>query len=157
MVNASSSTATPPQSLEQPGASLTGPLAKVQLSRPLSPSAKGIFTGGQDFTDASSSFSSQSVGATGIGTTTPAALTSDTYRVTYASAGWQYIRNRTTLGVTARWEKDIYPGLSALDVTRPSAEFNIKAAPHACLDGAIGGHLVQDRLFARDTHRTDER
>jgi hypothetical protein len=112
--------------LTQHGGSLTGPLAKVQLSRRVSPSAKLIFTAGQDLTDASSSFSSQSMGAAGISAITPAALTSDSYRTTYASAGWQYSRNRTTIGVTGRWEKDIYPGLASLDATRPSAEFNVQ-------------------------------
>jgi hypothetical protein len=117
--------ATPPLAA-RPAGSLTGPLAKMQLSRQVSPSAKVIVTAGQDLTDASSSFSSQSTGATGIGTITPAALTSNSYRSTYASAGWQYVRNRTTLAVTARYEKDIYPGLASLDVTRPGAELNIQ-------------------------------
>jgi hypothetical protein len=128
-----------PQPVTQAGASLNGLLAKLQLSRQLSPSAKLIFTGGQDLTDASSSFSNQSVGATGISAITPAALTSDTYRVTYGSAGWQYVRNRTTIGVTVRWEKDIYPGLSSLDVTRPGAELNIQRRLTRALTAQLAG------------------
>jgi hypothetical protein len=105
--------------------SLTGPLAKLELSRKISASAKLIFRAARDLTDSSSSFSAQSTGATGINSVTPASLTSDTYRVTYASAGWQYQRHRTTLTVTGRWEKDIYPGISSLDATLSGASFTI--------------------------------
>jgi hypothetical protein len=135
----SGSSVSNPAVLTQPGGSLTGPLAKVQLSRRVSPSAKVILTAGQDITDASSSFSSQSMGATGISNISPAALTSDSYRVTYASGGWQYSRNRTTIGVTGRWERDIYPGLSSLDSTRPSAELNVQRRLTRALTAQVVG------------------
>lgn len=128
-----------PTLVVQPAGSLTGPLAKLQLSRQVSPSAKLIFTAGQDLTDASSSFSSQAMGATGISSISPAALTSNSYRATYASAGWQYVRNRTTIGVTARWEKDIYPGLSSLDLTHPGAELNVQRRLTRALTAQLTG------------------
>jgi hypothetical protein len=106
--------------------SLSGPLAKLELSRKISASAKVIFRAGRDLTDASSSFSTQATGITGINPITSAALTSDSYRVTYASAGWEYTRNRTTLAVTGRWEQDIYPGLPSLDVTLPGADLRVE-------------------------------
>jgi hypothetical protein len=106
--------------------SLSGPLAKLELDRKISPSAKLIFTAGRDLTDASSSFSNQTTGVTSINSVSPAASTSDNYRMTYATAGWQYKLNRTTLAVTARWEKDIYPALSTLDVTDYGAGFNVE-------------------------------
>ena len=46
--------------------------------------------------------------------------------MTYASASWQYKLNRTTLAVTGRWEKDIYPALSTLDATISGAGFNVE-------------------------------
>jgi hypothetical protein len=106
--------------------SLSGPLAKLELDRKISPSAKLIFTAGRDLTDASSSFSNQTTGVTSINSVSPAASTSDNYRMTYATAGWQYKLNRTTLAVTARWEKDIYPALSTLDVTDYGVGFNVE-------------------------------
>jgi hypothetical protein len=106
--------------------SLSGPLAKFELSRSISASAKLILRAGRDLTDSSSSFSTQTTGVAGINPITPAALTSDSYRVTYASAGWQYKRNRTTLAVTGRWERDIYPGLPNLDVTLPGADARVE-------------------------------
>jgi hypothetical protein len=120
---------TPPNVSSQFGGpgSLSGPLAKLELSRRISPAAKLIFTAGRDLTDASSSFSNQTTGlVTGINSVAPAALTSDSYRVTYGSASWQYKLNRTTLAVTGRWEKDIYPALSTLDATISSAGFNVE-------------------------------
>ena len=46
--------------------------------------------------------------------------------MTYASASWQYVRNRTTMAITGRWEKDVYPGLRELEVTLPSVDFRIE-------------------------------
>lgn len=105
--------------------SVTGPLAKLELSRVTSPSSKIILRAGRDLMDASSGFSSQSIGAAGINPITPAALTSESYRVTYASIGWQYQRNRTTLAASGRWEQDIYPSLSTLDVKFPGADIRV--------------------------------
>lgn len=112
--------------LAEPGGSLTGPLLKLQLSRQVSASSRLIFAAGQILTDPASSFSTQGVGATGIYSTAPGEVTGGVYRDTYASAGWQYQRNRTTFSLTGRWEKDVYPGLSSLDVTMPGVQFNVQ-------------------------------
>jgi hypothetical protein len=110
----------------EPGGSLTGPLVKVQLTRRISASSSLIFSGGQILTDPASSFSAQGVGATGIPTTTPGALSGGVYRDTYASAGWQFQRNRTLFAVTGRWEKDIYPGLPSLDGVMRTAQLDVQ-------------------------------
>jgi hypothetical protein len=121
------SIAGPPGYSTQTGGSgsSTGPLAKLELSRAISPMAKIILRAGRDLTDGSSSFSTQSTGAAGINPITPAASTSGSYRATYASVAWQYQRNRTTLAVSARWEQDIYPALSTLDTRLPGADFRV--------------------------------
>jgi len=106
--------------------STTGSLATVELSRKLSAAAKLTFTAGRQLTDAGASFSSVQPGASGTVTSAAAAQTSENYTATYASAGWQYARYRTTLAVSARWEKDTYPGESALDHNRPGAEFKLE-------------------------------
>jgi hypothetical protein len=125
--------------------SSSGPLAKLELSRKISASAKLIFSAGRDLTDASSSFSTQTTGVTGINPITPAALTSNSYRMTYASAGWLYERNRTTLAVTGRWEKDIYPGLPSLDVTLPGVNFRVeRRVTHAFTAQLLGSWAKTD-------------
>src|SRR6202030_3127251 len=65
------------------------------------------------------------VGAIGLVGTAPSALTSNVYTANYASAGWQYERNRTTLAVSGRWERDIYAGAPVLDNTVSGGEFRV--------------------------------
>jgi hypothetical protein len=124
--------------------SLTGPLAKVQLSRKLSAAATLILSGGRELTDASSSFGTLQNGTALVGPANavnppnaappaaggatngligaaPPALTASSYTSNYASGTWQYVRLRTTLSLTAQWEKDLYPEQPLFDVTRPSA------------------------------------
>jgi hypothetical protein len=107
-----------------PAVTMTGPLAKLQLTRRISASNSLIFSGGQVLTDPASSFGAQSIGATGIFTTTPGYLSGGVFRATYGSAGWQFQRNRTTFAVTGRWERDIYLGLPTLDSVTRSAQLN---------------------------------
>jgi hypothetical protein len=78
---------------------------------------------GHDLTDASTSFSNLQSGAIGVVGTAPATLTSDSYTTNYASVGWQYERNRTTLAVSGRWEKDTYGDQQALDYNLRGGEF----------------------------------
>jgi hypothetical protein len=124
--------------IRQAGGSHSGALAKVQLSRKLSPAAKLTATAGRELTDASSSFASlQSAGVglvgggvigggAGIVATAPAPQTSDSYTSNYLSLGWQYLRNRTTLAANARWEKDSYAGARLFDVTRAGVDLSIR-------------------------------
>jgi hypothetical protein len=111
--------------IRQNGTSTTGGLAKVELSRKLSAAAKLTLSAGRELTDASTSFSGLQSGAIGVIGTAPAAQTSNNYTSHYASAGWGYQRNRTTVGLSVRWEKDIYDGVPLLDNTRSGAEFRV--------------------------------
>jgi len=150
----------------QGGTSTTGPLAKIMLARKLSTAAKLTLSIGRDLTDASTSFSNLQGGAIGVVGTAPGALTSNIYTTNYASAGWQYQRNRTTLAVSGRWEKDTYGGESVLDYTRSGAEFRVERRltralsaeilgryyktnyPHAIVSPASGSADFDDELIA---------
>jgi len=107
------------------GSSTTGGLARIQLTRKLSTAAKLTLSVGHDLTDASTSFSNLQSGAIGVVGTAPAALTSNSYTTNYASVGWQYERNRTTLAVSGRRERDTYGGAPALDYTLSGGEFRV--------------------------------
>lgn len=111
--------------IRQNGTSTTGGLAKLEFSRKLSSAAKLTVSAGRDLTDASTSFSNLLSGATGVVGTAPAAQTSNNYTSNYVSAGWNYARNRTTVGLSGRWEKDVYDGAPLLDNTRSGAEFSM--------------------------------
>jgi hypothetical protein len=112
--------------INEAGSSTTGGLATLALTRKLSAAANLTLTAGRELTDAGSSFSALQPGAIGIVTSGTAAQTSQNYTSTYFSAGWQYARYRTKLAVSGRWEKDTYPGQSALDLTHPGAEFSLE-------------------------------
>lgn len=129
--------------LAEPGGSRTSPLAKLQLTRRISPASTVILTAGQSLTNAGSSFSTQNTGATGIYNTFLGEQTTGSYRDTYATAGWQYQRNRTTFTLTGRWEKEVYPGLSSLDVTMPGAQFNLQRRLSHALSVQLLGSWIQ--------------
>jgi hypothetical protein len=112
--------------IRQNAGSTTGGLAKVELSRKLSAAAKLTVSVGRELTDGSSSFSTLQGGAIGVVGTAPAAQTSNNYTSNYASAGWSYQRNRTTISLSGRWEKDLYGRDPQFDFTRSGAEFRVE-------------------------------
>jgi uncharacterized protein (PEP-CTERM system associated) len=77
-------------------------------------------------TDASSSFSSQQGSVVSAINFAPTPLTTGSYVETYGSAAWQYVRYRTSLQVTGRWERDRYPGAQQFDLTSEGVEFNVQ-------------------------------
>jgi hypothetical protein len=106
------------------GQSNTGPLAKVLLTRKVSPRAVLTVTVGKELTDSSSSFGTlQSSNLSMIGSA-GAIVTTSPYTSEFASAGWTYTFSRTSLGVTARWEKDTYTRDPEFNVRRPGFEVN---------------------------------
>jgi len=141
--------------VDQSGESLTGSLAKLQLSRKLSSAAKLTFTAGRDLTDASTSFSSLQSGAIGTIGTAPAPQTSTNYTVTYASVGWQYARNRTTFGLSGQWEKDSYSGQPQLDLTRGTAQINVERKLTQTLTAQLLGSLYRTDYANTDYTETD--
>jgi hypothetical protein len=129
--------------IEQGGTSNSGALARVTLTRKVSAAATLTLAGGHDLTDGSTSFSTLPVGAIGIVGTAPSSQTSATYTANYASAGWNYVRNRTTIAVTGRWEKDVYRDASEFDVTRGGAEFSVERKMTPSLTGQLLGRYYK--------------
>jgi hypothetical protein len=133
----------------------TQPLIRLELSRALSPAAKLTLAGGRELTDGSSSFSTQQGGMIGTINYAPTPLTSDVYTSTYASATWQYIRNRTTVALSGRWEKDSYPGAAEFDLTTESAQLFIERqltrAFTAQLTGQYGRMDYTNAILPPDT------
>jgi hypothetical protein len=138
-------TATPVVS--DPGGSTTGGLAKIQLSRKLSMAAKLTFSAGHVLTDASTSFSGLQSGAIGVVGAAAAAVTANSYTSNYASAEWQYQRNRTKIAVSGRWERDTYDGVAALDNTRGGAEFSVERKLTHAITAQLLGRLYKTDYF----------
>ena len=172
--------------VDQGGQTIRGPLAKLEVSRSLTAAAKLRLTVGRDLTDASTAFNSQSgiggvggiggiggntsapgVGIVGIGTTpagaiatigtTPAAATSTNYTVTYSALGWEYQRNRTTLGLSGRWEKDSYGGEPLLNLNRANLEFNIERRLTRLFTAQVTGSLYRTDYAQTNFSETDGR
>jgi hypothetical protein len=141
--------------VDQGSQSLTGPLAKLQLSRQLSSVSKLTFTVGRDITDASSAFSSLQSGAIGGIVTAPAALSLNNYTVTQGSVAWEYARNRTTFVLSGSWEKDSYDGQPLQDVTRDSAQFRAERKLSSVLTAQVLGSLYRNDYTNTDFSETD--
>ncbi len=141
--------------ISQNGTSTSGGLAKVELARKLSAAAKLTVSVGRDLTDASTSFSNLQSGAIGLVGTAPAAQTSNNYTSNYVSAGWQYQRNRTTLSVSGRWEKDLYDHAPLLDNTRSGAEFRVERKLTSALTAeAMGRYYKTDYVHSLAASQT---
>jgi hypothetical protein len=133
----------------QNASSTTGGLAKLQLARKLSAASQLTLSAGHYLTDASSSFSNLQGGALGTIGTAPAAQTAENYISNYASVGWTYRRNRTTISLSGRWERDTYLGQSQLDNTVGGAEFSVRRRlTHALTAEVLGRIYKSDYLHS---------
>ncbi len=131
--------------VEQGLASFTGPNAKLRLLRKLSSVSTLTFTAGRDITDGSTAFANLQSGAIGGIVTAPAVVSPSNYTATYGSVGWEYARNRTTIGVSGTWEKDSYDAQPLLDLTRGSAEFRVERKLSRELTAATTGSASTER------------
>jgi hypothetical protein len=141
--------------VEQGSESLTGPDAKLQLSRQLSSVSKLTFTLGRDITDASTAFAGLQSGAIGGIVTAPASLSLNNYTVTYGSIDWEFARDRTTFGISGTWEKDSYDGQPLQDLTRDSAEFRVERKLSSVLTAQLLGRLYRTDYTNTDFSETD--
>jgi len=88
--------------------STSGALGLFDLTRKVSPASTVELSAGRDLTDATASFANLQNGALNTINFSQAAVTSDVYTQTFAQAAWNYKRDRTAVGLSARWERDSY-------------------------------------------------
>jgi hypothetical protein len=117
----------------------TSPLARLLLTRRISPFSVLTLGGGREYTDASGSFSSLRAGAGGGIAVAPVSQTTANYLRNYASGGWQFVRLRTTVGLTGNWEHDTYDFESVFNVTRANLGLNVGRSFTPKLSGVISG------------------
>jgi hypothetical protein len=104
----------------------SGLLAQLGLTRTLSPSAQLSLSASRQLTDPSSSFSSIQGGAITAIAIGSAILTSAPYTADSVLGQWSYERNRTTIKVSARCEKDTYQSAPAFNNSRYGGEFSVE-------------------------------
>jgi len=141
--------------VDQGADSYTVPSLKLQLSRKLSSVSTLKFSVGRDITDGNSAFASLQSGAMGGIVTSPAILSPTNYTVTYGSVDWEYVRNRTTIGVSGTWEKDVFGGSSLLNMTRSEAEFRLERKLSSFLTAQLVGRLYRTEYPNSDFSDTD--
>jgi len=131
------------------------PLVKIALTHKTSAAATWNFTGGRDITDATTDFSNPQSSTGGVTGTAVATTTTANYVVTYANARWDYIRSRTSFGLSGRWERDQYFTQPSLDLTRETAE--VKIARQLSREFTLGliGRVYRSAYLNQDFAETD--
>jgi hypothetical protein len=119
------------------------PLAKLQLRRKVSAAATWSITAGRSITDSSATFSGLQNTAIGIIGNAPASQTSANYTVSYASADFDFVRNRTTLFWSGSWEKDAYIDVPRLNLTRESLELNVERRLTGSFKAQVSGRILR--------------
>jgi hypothetical protein len=117
----------------------TGPLARLLLTRRISPFSVITLGGGKEFTDAGGSFSSLTSSAGGSIAVAPVAQTTANYSRTYGSAGWEFVRLRTNVRLTGNWERDIYDLQSVFNATRADLGISLGRALTPLLSVNLSG------------------
>lgn len=119
----------------------TGPLARVSLSRKISPFTTVALNGGREYTDAAGAFSDLTAGAAGGIAIGGVAQTTANYVRQYGSLGWTFSRLRTLFALTGRWERDTYDKQSAVlyNATRTDVELTLGRNLTTHLAGDVTG------------------
>ncbi len=100
---------------------VSGFLARLELTRQLSPSQSLTFTAGHDFSDAGNEFLLlQSLGGANLATQSVSS-TSSPFKQNYVTLGWGLQAHRTNFGLDAGYFKLSYEGSDLLDEERTSA------------------------------------
>lgn len=131
------------------------PLVKIHFTHKSSAAATWAFTAGRDITDATTGFSGLQSGVTGGSGTAVATTTTANYVVTYANAGWDYVRGRTSFGLSGKWERDAYFAQSVFDLTIATAQAKVER--HLSREFTLGliGSLYRSAYTNQDFAETD--
>lgn len=138
--------------VSQDGSSNSGLSTQLELTRKISDAAKVTLTAGRELTDASAGFNSiqtsnvaNAVNINSVVSNSPAAITSSIFLRDYIAAAWSYERHRTTLGLSGRWEKDVYVNQSQYDATRDRLDINVERKLTHALSAQLFANIYQSR------------
>jgi len=103
---------------DETGPWVSAPLAQLTVRRLISPSTTFTLALGHQLTDAADSFRNLRGGTGGGIVIAPVAGTTAPDLANYGSGDVRFERNRTTITLSARWERDSYAQLATLDNSR---------------------------------------
>lgn len=134
------------------GNATTGPAGQLKLDRKISPAATLSVRVGRALTDTTGGFAMFQGNGIANGTTVnnpvnnaQAPVTASVYTDSYVEAGWQYARNRTSLGLSGRVEKLVYVDQPQYDGTRDLISFNVDRKLSRALSARLFMNLYQNR------------
>jgi hypothetical protein len=150
------------------GTSNSGLDALLKLTRRISSAAKITVEAGRNLTDPSAGFNAlqnsnvvNAVVVNNVVSNVPAPVTSSIYTASYVAGAWNYERNRTTLGLSARWEKDAYVDQPEFDGSRNRFDASIERRMTHALSARLYASIYQtrydhDQFVATDPGFTDQ-
>jgi hypothetical protein len=125
----------------------TTPYGLLDATRQISPEMSVNLSAGRQLTDAAGAFGALRAGAAGGIAVAPVALTMDAYIDNYVSGGWRFQGDRTTVAVTARWERETYDIESVQDLTIADLEVTIARKLSTVLTAEATGSFYRDDYF----------
>lgn len=132
------------------GSWVSTPLALFELSHQLSQQTVLDITGGRELTDVSDTFGNLRSGAAGGIPVAGTALSSGDYLRNYITANLQLTGRRTTVGLSANWERDTYTVDSAFDETFGNIQLHLDRQLSSRLTAGVFGMLTQSRYFEQN-------
>lgn len=127
-----------------------GMLARVSLTRRISESSTVTFGAGTQFSDAGDQFRAmQDQQGVSLGGESVIAV-SDPFETRYGWAGWDFERNRTSFGLSARYSKDEYESVAAADRTVTAFDAYFGRQLSRALEAQLYARLEQEDFQTLD-------
>jgi Putative beta-barrel porin 2 len=133
----------------------SSPYAALDARRQLTPDMSLTLSAGRQLTDAADAFGLLRAGAAGGIAIAPVAATMDPYLSNFVSGGWRFETPRTSLAVTASYERDTYNIDDLLDVTRATAQLSIVRHLNSVLTLDASGSYMRTDYFNADFQEND--
>jgi hypothetical protein len=124
--------------LVEPNSTPGNVIARLELTRKMSASSNLSFAFGHEYSDAAAAFQvSQALGGANLNTQSSVVQTGAPFTTLYETLGWNFLRNRTGLGISASHFKDTYQLGGNLNDTRLQADANISRQLTPTLQAAL--------------------
>lgn len=131
------------------------PLAELSVKRAVSAATTLTVVVGHQLTDAGDSFRNLKSGASGGIVVAAVAGTTASYLSNYASGDLRFERARTTLAVSARWERDTYATVHALDVNSGTVSGSVTRRLSPLLSLQVLGSWQHAHYYNQNYYQTD--
>lgn len=123
-----------------------GALARLDISRKVSPSSTVALTAGRQYSDSGDAFRlEQTLGGANLNTQT-VTQTSTPFRIDHASLAWNFQRGRTGFGISLDYFKDTYQQPSTLNDSRKELGANVSRKLTPTLEVALIGQYFREEF-----------